>query len=86
MSSTWGPSFLLAPANSRLPTRIPVESDVGDVLASLGTSSDIVVGAACGELRTLADREEETPDPLVLRDPLPEFDWALARAIMTPQK
>jgi hypothetical protein len=33
----------------------------------------------------VADREEAS-DRLVLRDPLPEFEWALARAIMSPQK
>jgi hypothetical protein len=86
MSSTWGPSFLLAPANSRLPTRIPVGIDVVDVLASVGTSSDIAAGADRGVLRIEADREEEPSDRLVLRDPLPEFDWVLARTIMSPQK
>ncbi|WP_457093862.1 hypothetical protein [Microvirga sp. P5_D2] len=57
-----------------------------DVLASLGTLSDVAAGADRGELRMGADGEEETSDPPILRDPLPEFDWALARAIMTPQK
>lgn len=85
ISRTRGPSFLLTPANSRLPTWIPVGTDV-NVLASVGTASDIAAGADWGALRIVADREEEPSDRLVLRDPLPEFDWALARAIMSPQK
>jgi hypothetical protein len=57
-----------------------------DVLASVGTSSDTTAGADRGALRIVADREEEPSDRLVFRDPLLEFDWALARAIMSPQK
>ena len=59
--------------------------DVMDVPASVGTSSDVAAGADCGALRIVADREEETSDWLVLRDPLPEFDWALARTITSPR-
>jgi len=85
MSSTWAPSFLLAPANVRLPTRIPVEIGVADVLASVGTLSGAAAGADWGALRIVADREEEPSDRLVFRDPLLEFDWALARAMKSPQ-
>ena len=48
------------------------------------------VGDRCGRgpgaLRIVADREEETSDRLVFRDPFPEFDWALARAMKSPQQ
>ncbi len=74
---------MLTPANSRLPTRIPV-GIAADVLASVGTLSGIAAGAGRGALRIPADREDAA-DRLTLRDPLPAFDWALARAIMSPQ-
>src|SRR6478735_5964522 len=86
MSSTWGPSFLLTPENARLPTWIPVVIGVVDVLASVGTLSGTVAGADRGALRIVADRQEETSDRLAFRDPFPESDWALARAMKSPQQ